>query len=531
MNISLCVVVRKVKKNNNRTSKKVLSIALALMLTLGVFAAMPMSVFAAVPDIEMKAGTPTLTVTDASNVGSIIGFAGQEWYVIGDGTSGVNPVANSVTLLVKSTGDPYGNSAYNATTDTSKYENGQLHTSMTGLYTSIGTANSKEQVLITARTIDDIWDGTGSVNANGTLTGQHLWPLSSAEWTTIGNSTVRSYGGNWWLRSPSAQADAYVALGDGSGTGTGLVYGVGRAVRPALNLNLSSVLFTSAAVYGKEDSVDAYLSEVTAPTGAIKLTVKDDTNLSLTLTDTAPRSTWLGGTVDVSYTAAGTAAANRFVSCVIEQSGVVKYYGKLATAVATGGVASIDIPFTMPAGTYTLKMFNEEINGDNLTDFASTPVSIDLTVTVPIQYSVISDFPTVTDKSAFDIEAEIDADHDQFFNIGTLTLLGSVENATKGETLAPTTHYTHSSGSTIITLTPAYLNTLANGTYLMLVHFAGGNAALLSLVVAVPGAGSGTSATGNPKTGDDTPWGLLITLMAIAGAGVALGIRRRFARN
>jgi sortase B cell surface sorting signal len=149
-----------------------------------------------------------------------------------------------------------------------------------------------------------------------------------------------------------------------------------------------------------------------------------------------------------------------------------------------------------------------------------------LTVIVAVQYPVISNFPVVTDKSATNIEAEINGDYIQFFNGGSL--LGSVvNNTTGGNTLAETTHFTHRLGSTIITLTPAYLNTLSNGTYQIRVNFAGGNFALLSLVVAVPSSGGTT--TGNPKTADDMPLGLFISLIAITGA--VLIVRRKFVRN
>jgi len=43
-------------------------------------------------------------------------------------------------------------------------------------------------------------------------------------------------------------------------------------------------------------------------------------------------------------------------------------------------VTDITLPVDLSAGTYTLRVFNEQINGDNVTDFASPPVDISLTV-------------------------------------------------------------------------------------------------------------------------------------------------------
>ena len=52
------------------------------------------------------------------------------------------------------------------------------------------------------------------------------------------------------------------------------------------------------------------------------------------------------------------------------------YYGR--PSAAANGTAIFTVPAGLAAGSYTIKIFNEEVNGDKQTDFASTPVSIAL---------------------------------------------------------------------------------------------------------------------------------------------------------
>ena len=85
---------------------------------------------------------------------------------------------------------------------------------------------------------------------------QYLWPLSVAEASLL-HPTIRYYdkGGHdcWWLRSPG-DAAYHAALVDPEchilacgNLGTGESVGDPFLVRPALNLDLSSVIFTSAS--------------------------------------------------------------------------------------------------------------------------------------------------------------------------------------------------------------------------------------------------------------------------------------------
>ena len=62
-----------------------------------------------------------------------------------------------------------------------------------------------------------------------------------------------------------------------------------------------------------------------------------------------------------------------------DNSGNILYYGRIAQNSANG-TASVEIPSDLTAGTYTLKVFSEQYNGDYKTDYASEFQNITLTV-------------------------------------------------------------------------------------------------------------------------------------------------------
>lgn len=146
-------------------------------------------------------------------------------------------------------------------------------------------------------------------------------------------------------------------------------------MRPAFNLDLTSVLFTSAAVGGKADStVDGNLTEVAAYDGnEWKLTLKDGDRSGFTASTTSATTqveNYSNWTVDVAYSGAQT-GSNEYVSAMlVDSSGSVLYYGRVAQNSASGE-ASITIPTGLAVGSYTLKVFSEQYNGDKKTDYAS----------------------------------------------------------------------------------------------------------------------------------------------------------------
>ena len=391
--------------------KKWLALVLTGLMTVSM---LPGTALAA----EIGNSQASLTVNQSK-----VAFAGHEWWVIGYNGKGVYSEENDghITLLAVnldedlkhvpfrsgqgSAGDGYTAYRYGftyyyannpegmeASTTPNEYPGSTLQQKMEEW---ASTFPEKEQGVIAERDFADsidwdewYWDRVPARLTDGILgqgvSGQKLWALSEEEWETINNREVRKYGWWWWLRSPSSES-GYLSgqsLESGSKLDRASVDNTPGAARPALSLNLASVLFTSAAAGSGKSSatVEGNLVVAEAPTGTVKFTMKDS-DQTLTVNATTDQSTQTGETLSFSYSGA-TTGENQYVSCIlIDDSGEVKYYGKLADS-SSAASGDISVPLDGVAdGTYTLKIFSEQANGDLYTDFCSEPVSMKVDVT------------------------------------------------------------------------------------------------------------------------------------------------------
>ncbi len=205
----------------------------------------------------------------------------------------------------------------------------------------------------------------------------------------IGGSFMHGTGeaGVWWLRSPGGKPDGALTVSDvGDLNDHGTVVNSDRsAVRPAFNLNLNSVLFTSAAVGGKSASgMESGLTAVPEYTGnEWKLTLLDSSrNFVANASEGAEvmkKPGYSDWTVNIRYSGA-TTGDNEYVSAMlVDSNGEVLYYGCIAQNSANGE-ATVTIPNGLPAGAYTLKVFSEQRNGDLKTDYASAFKDVKLAV-------------------------------------------------------------------------------------------------------------------------------------------------------
>lgn len=249
-----------------KRSNRVLAALLSLVLLVGLIPA-------AASAAEMQSGTSTLTVNQSK-----VAFAGHEWWVIGDGASGVYPQQNHITLLAANLDSEFQNTTFR-TGSSSQFDNSTLFSQGTLYYANNpqGMENwttpneyagstlqqkmeeiaksfpEKEQNAINAR--DLAGTAAGDIAGQG-IADQKLWAISEEEWNTINNSTVRAYGGNWWLRSPYPGSSVIALMGRRTylNSTTNAIVNEGASARPALSLKLSSVLFTSAAEGGKSSA-------------------------------------------------------------------------------------------------------------------------------------------------------------------------------------------------------------------------------------------------------------------------------------
>ena len=256
--------------------------------------------------------------------------------------------------------------------------------------------------------------------ASPSVTGAHLYPLSYTEANDIGwgNSKLQAksindkggWPGWWWLRSSYVDVLFALCVDGGGGDSTHLV-DEGWGARPAFTLNLTSVLFTSAAVGGKSSGAEGAgaLNSNLTPSGATawKLTLLDSAR-TFDVTTTAVSTTTAGGDVSVTYSGAKT-GTNEYLSAMLTSGSganeTVLYYGRLKSLATSGasGTQDITIP-ALAAGTYTLKLFNEQFNGDDTsteplvsnakTDYSSAFKSVTLTVSAPAPTITITTEPS-----------------------------------------------------------------------------------------------------------------------------------------
>ncbi len=159
----------------------------------------------------------------------------------------------------------------------------------------------------------------------------------------------------WWLCSPGGDVidAALVSYDGGVGNDGDNVSRVGVAARPAFNLNLNAVLFTSAAEGGKSSNVgaDAIFEIPAFPDGskengneAWKLTLLDSSRQFKMTQDTAIGTA--GDTITFDYSNA-TVGTNEYISAIIADDSGAQYYGRLLQTNSANGTVSLTIPDTL----------------------------------------------------------------------------------------------------------------------------------------------------------------------------------------
>ena len=279
-------------------------------------------------------------------------YAGKAWRVIKYKDTGNDYITypegqkNAMTLFssdLLATGKQF-NSNWQADT-ANDYDGSDLQNTVNGLYDELFSTDEKKAVIERTLTVDEFVNSSPySTGVSGTETSGYLWPLSTAEALKLPD-TFRSANDYWWLRSPgNRDLNAAFVYSDGNVGIIGGYVGIHYSVRPAFNLNLKSVLFTSAAAGGKSSGAEGALNEVgTNTTGKWKLTLLDDGTITgldshktFKIDQAGITSDPAAGTVTVPYSGAKT-GTKEYISAIIKDSdGNIKYYGRIAKAFVPG---------------------------------------------------------------------------------------------------------------------------------------------------------------------------------------------------
>ena len=433
--------------------KRILSILLTLCMVLCL---VPITVFAAGGAKVILPGTSAQSILKIDQ--SRLSFAGHEWWVIGQKTDKSN---NAPIITLLAVNNDFGDVPFRTGSD-GPFENARRYSEDNGYYANnpsdmsqwrkpneyagstlqqkmVSLAEAipeKEQAVIRPK---DITEGITGQEVKA----QKLWALSQEDSIYLYRNSCK-YAAQWWTRSSNE------VYGYGSWTihpdgrsGSALNVDYDAAVRPAMELDLSSVLFISAAEHGKVADLTTPIAEYAGDEW--KLTLHDSDR-----DDFTAKTVLINGSVlEVEYKNAKV-GDNEYISAVIKDAdGSISRYTRVVqldgTTNGTRGRAAIDLTDIDMTGK-TLCVFNEQFNGDHKTDYAGALREVKLTDEIDEQFTLTPGGRYYFDLSAMDIPGTVNSNlPDSTLHYVPFTYVGTVNAySLKSEADKDTTSYEHS---------------------------------------------------------------------------------------
>ena len=438
--------------------KRILSILLTLCMVLCL---VPITVFAAGGAKAILPGTSAQSILKIDK--SRLSFAGHEWWVIGQKTDKSN---NAPIITLIAVNNDFGDVPFR-TGSAVPFENARRYSEDNGYYANnpsdmsqwrkpneyagstlqqkmVSLAEAipeKEQAVIRPK---DITEGITGQEVKA----QKLWAFSQEDSIYLYRNSCK-YAAKWWTRSSNE------VYGYGSWTihpdgrsGSALNVDYDAAVRPAMELDLSSVLFISAAEHGKVADLTTPIAEYAGDEW--KLTLHDSDR-----DDFTAKTVLVNGSVlEVEYKNAKV-GDNEYISAVIKDAdGSISRYTRVVqldgTTNGTRGRAAIDLTGIDMTGK-TLCVFNEQFNGDHKTDYAGALREVKLTDEIDEQFTLAPGGRYYFDLSAMGIPGTVNSTldggtkTDVTLHYVPFTYVGTVgAYSLKNEADTDTTSYEHS---------------------------------------------------------------------------------------
>ena len=415
--------------------KRILSILLTLCMVLCL---VPITVFAAGGAKAILPGTSAQSILKIDK--SRLSFAGHEWWVIGQKTDKSN---NAPIITLLAVNNDFGDVPFRTGSD-GPFENARRYSEDNGYYANnpsdmsqwrkpneyagstlqqkmVSLAEAipeKEQAVIRPK---DITEGITGQEVKA----QKLWAFSQEDSIYLYRNSCK-YAAQWWTRSSNE------VYGYGSWTihpdgrsGSALNVDYDAAVRPAMELDLSSVLFISAAEHGKVADLTTPIAEYAGDEW--KLTLHDSDR-----DDFTAKTVLVNGSVlEVEYKNAKV-GDNEYISAVIKDAdGSISRYTRVVqldgTTNGTRGRAAIDLTGIDMTGK-TLCVFNEQFNGDHKTDYAGALREVKLTDEIDEQFTLAPGGRYYFDLSAMDIPGTVNSNlPDSTLHYVPFTYVGTVD--------------------------------------------------------------------------------------------------------
>ena len=403
-----------------------------------VLCLVPITIFAAGGAKAILPGTSAQSILKIDQ--SRLSFAGHEWWVIGKKTDESN---NAPIITLIAVNNDFGDVPFRTGSD-GPFENARRYSEDNGYYANnpsdmsqwrkpneyagstlqqkmVSLAEAipeKEQAVIRPK---DITKGITGQEVKA----QKLWALSHEDSIFLYRNSC-TYAAKWWTRSSNE------VYGYGSWTihpdgrsGSALNVDYDAAVRPAMELDLSSVLFISAAEHGKVADLTTPIAEYAGDEW--KLTLHDSDR-----DDFTAKTVLVNGSVlEVEYKNAKV-GDNEYISAVIKDAdGSISRYTRVVqldgTTNGTRGRAAIDLTGIDMTGK-TLCVFNEQFNGDHKTDYAGALREVKLTDEIDEQFTLAPGGRYYFDLSAMDIPGTVNSNlPDSTLHYVPFTYAGTVD--------------------------------------------------------------------------------------------------------
>lgn len=374
----------------------------------------------ATKDQLMTAFTPDANGT-ATTKGKLVfgkksdGTTAQEWYILGKdtGVSGDNtiivaasPIARgqkfNSDMSYKNDENLWSDCVYSEATITKVYANhygaSELRDTLQGMATNTSYFTSAEQGLMNATTVTTKDTKNSSVTYTTT---DKLYALqgdfdnNQNLWAGTDDSTVlamRSYwrNGEWfWLRSPYSRDDSALLAYPGDFVDYAFVEEE-SAVQPASNLDLSSVLFASAAIAASSDTKSEKITDSAAMTLRLDGTGKDIGTVTYNTT-----------TGDIKVVKGST---SQTVALVVQGKDGTNdwYYSKQITGTETINVSAIEAESNTPA---SINLSACKIWLETTDSTSNLTYAVNATDIISITSVAITDIDIPVSNTALDTEA------------------------------------------------------------------------------------------------------------------------------
>ena len=183
---------------------------------------------------------------------------------------------------------------------------------------------------------------------------------------------------NYWLRSAEEQGGAGYVSSRGSVGSNGVSNEC--VARPAFNLDVSQVLYTAAVGNGQFTDFTGLEPIKAVKSCDFRLVLKDaDRTFQVTTPKLVGQA---GGVVTLDYTGAAVSQTGQeYISVILlDTKGEPAYYGKIAPVQSVDGTVCFVLPAELHDGSYTLKEFNEQYNGERESGKASAFCDVPLTI-------------------------------------------------------------------------------------------------------------------------------------------------------